>query len=79
MSRRAGILVVVPCAISVFVVASARGADEPKTVERTLRNSASRDQPAFRASVHPLLTKYCTSCHGPSKPKGGLNLTAFSG
>ena len=23
------------------------------------------------------LTKYCTGCHGPTKPKGGLNLAAF--
>jgi Protein of unknown function (DUF1592)/Protein of unknown function (DUF1588)/Protein of unknown function (DUF1585)/Protein of unknown function (DUF1587)/Protein of unknown function (DUF1595)/Ca-dependent carbohydrate-binding module xylan-binding/Planctomycete cytochrome C len=77
MSRRAGIFVVVSCAISVFVVEFARGADDPKTAEPLPRNSASQDQPAFRASVHPLLTKYCTSCHGPSKPKGGLNLTAL--
>ena len=32
---------------------------------------------AFHTSVLPLLAKYCTSCHGPTKPKGGLNLAAF--
>ena len=32
---------------------------------------------AFRTSVLPLLAKYCTSCHGAVKPKGGLNLVAF--
>ena len=32
---------------------------------------------AFRTSVLPLLAKYCTSCHGPTKPKGGLNLIAL--
>ena len=31
----------------------------------------------FRSTVLPLLTKYCTSCHGPVKPKGGLNLAAL--
>jgi Protein of unknown function (DUF1592)/Protein of unknown function (DUF1588)/Protein of unknown function (DUF1585)/Protein of unknown function (DUF1587)/Protein of unknown function (DUF1595)/Ca-dependent carbohydrate-binding module xylan-binding/Planctomycete cytochrome C len=32
---------------------------------------------AFRSAVLPLLAKYCTSCHGPVKPKGGLNLVAL--
>jgi Protein of unknown function (DUF1592)/Protein of unknown function (DUF1588)/Protein of unknown function (DUF1585)/Protein of unknown function (DUF1587)/Protein of unknown function (DUF1595)/Ca-dependent carbohydrate-binding module xylan-binding/Planctomycete cytochrome C len=33
---------------------------------------------AFRDLVLPLLAKYCTSCHGPSKPKGGLNLAVLN-
>ncbi len=28
----------------------------------------------LRAVVQPFFTKYCASCHGPDKPKGGLNL-----
>jgi hypothetical protein len=31
----------------------------------------------FRTAVVPLLKRYCTSCHGPSKPKAGLNLASF--
>jgi hypothetical protein len=33
-------------------------------------------QVAFRTAVLPLLAKYCTSCHGQSKPKAGLNLAS---
>lgn len=29
--------------------------------------------------VQPLLARYCVSCHGPTKPKGGLNLAALPG
>ena len=35
------------------------------------------DQVAFRTEVLPLFAKYCTSCHGPTKPKAGLNLASF--
>ena len=28
----------------------------------------------LRGVVQPFFTKYCASCHGPDKPKGGLNL-----
>ena len=41
------------------------------------RSQARLDQVAFRTAVLPLLTKYCTSCHGPTKPKAGLNLASF--
>ena len=31
----------------------------------------------FASSVRPFLTTHCTSCHGKSKPKAGLNLAAL--
>jgi hypothetical protein len=34
-------------------------------------------QTGFRTAVMPLLARYCTGCHGTTKPKGGLNLAAF--
>jgi mono/diheme cytochrome c family protein len=34
--------------------------------------------PAFTAQALPVLTKYCVSCHGPEKPKNGLNLAGFT-
>jgi len=34
-------------------------------------------QIAFDTAVRPLLAKYCTSCHGPTKPKAGLDLASF--
>lgn len=33
----------------------------------------------FDAEVRPFLAEHCMSCHGPTKPKGGLNLSKFSG
>ena len=41
------------------------------------RGKASGSEVSFRAAVLPVLTKYCVSCHGSSKPKAGLNLAAF--
>ena len=36
-----------------------------------------RSRDSFRTDVQPMLSKYCTSCHGQTKPKGGLNLAAM--
>ena len=36
--------------------------------------SVPADRDDFRVVVRPLLAKYCASCHGPGKPKGGLDL-----
>ena len=27
--------------------------------------------------MRPIVAKYCVGCHGPTKPKGGLNLATF--
>src|SRR5438552_10155931 len=35
--------------------------------------------PAYAREIRPLLAKYCFACHGPSKPKAGLNLEALHG
>ena len=32
----------------------------------------------YASEVAPVLARYCVSCHGPEKPKGGLNLAAFA-
>jgi mono/diheme cytochrome c family protein len=39
--------------------------------------AATGDAEAFRRTVVPFLAKYCTSCHGPNKPKAGLNVEAL--
>lgn len=31
----------------------------------------------YKTQVAPILAKYCVSCHGPTKAKGGLNLALF--
>ncbi len=33
---------------------------------------------SYTAQVLPVLGKYCVGCHGPEKPKNGLNLAAFT-
>ncbi len=38
------------------------------------RPSVPADRDEFRVVVRPLLAKYCASCHGPGKPKAGLDL-----
>ncbi len=40
-------------------------------------SQAMTGQTSFRTAALPVLTKYCTTCHGPTKPKGGLNLANF--
>ena len=32
----------------------------------------------FAGQVLPVVTKYCVGCHGPEKPKGGVNLARFA-
>jgi hypothetical protein len=36
------------------------------------------EEAAFRERVVPLLTKYCADCHGPEKPKAGVDLTRYT-
>ncbi|HWG42349.1 MAG TPA: DUF1592 domain-containing protein [Gemmataceae bacterium] len=35
-------------------------------------------KPTFAKDVAPLVSRYCGKCHGPTKPKGGVTLTAFT-
>ena len=53
----------------------ASASSPPKPNDPT--HDANGGSAAFRTSVLPLLAKYCTSCHGPNKPKGDLNLAAL--
>jgi mono/diheme cytochrome c family protein len=34
----------------------------------------SGDRDGFRQAILPVFARYCASCHGPDRPKGGLNL-----
>jgi len=39
--------------------------------------TSSASQAAFDSTVRPFLARYCTGCHGATKPKSGLNLASF--
>ena len=41
---------------------------QPKSTEEWL------DQPAYTVAIQPIFDKYCVSCHGPNKSKGGLRM-----
>ena len=46
------------------------GSAEPRAEKKNTTDAYSRE-------VRPLLAKYCLSCHGDNKPKGGLNLASL--
>ncbi len=54
-------------AIGVAAVATAVSAHAGETGEEA----------AFRTDITPLVASHCVKCHGETKPKGGINLTAF--
>jgi mono/diheme cytochrome c family protein len=53
-------------ALAVLIVCSQVHAAEPPA------------KPSFAKDVAPLVNRYCGKCHGPTKPKGGVSLTAFA-
>jgi Protein of unknown function (DUF1592)/Protein of unknown function (DUF1588)/Protein of unknown function (DUF1585)/Protein of unknown function (DUF1587)/Protein of unknown function (DUF1595)/Ca-dependent carbohydrate-binding module xylan-binding/Planctomycete cytochrome C len=61
---------VMHCGFGVVALAQAVSKDKE-------RGKFSGGDVTFRAAVMPVLTKYCVGCHGPTKPKAGLNLAAF--
>jgi hypothetical protein len=64
-------------AAAVFLVLGASSSARAQSSATAAKPSpASPDN--YRAAVLPFVTKYCVNCHGAVKPKGGLNLTAFS-
>ena len=43
-----------------------------------LRVGAADAPAAYDAQIRPLLNTYCAKCHGPEKPKHGVNLSKFT-
>src|SRR5689334_2060541 len=37
----------------------------------------SSDRDGLRQAILPVFARYCASCHGPDRPKGGLNLESL--
>ncbi len=70
---RAKIAFLLICSLSAFIEP---GSDMVIHAQESSKGQGT-GQTAFRTAVLPLLTKYCTSCHGSTKPKAGLNLASF--
>ncbi|MGP0070184.1 MAG: DUF1592 domain-containing protein [Isosphaeraceae bacterium] len=56
-------------------VESSPANDQPSAASIAVEGSADPD--ALHSIIRPLVTKYCTSCHGLSRAKGGLDLSSF--
>ena len=61
------------CGLVALGMTSVEAADDPG-------GPASPDAKAatFEGQVLPVLSRYCTDCHGKAKPKAGLDLSAFT-
>jgi hypothetical protein len=65
--------------LAVVLSAPAARADDPKKEDAKQDDAvASQSKISFKEHVAPLLSKYCYKCHGETKPKAGLNLSAYS-
>src|SRR4051812_13369681 len=68
-------LAALPCLSALGFTAAA---DEPAAPAKPAAVASKAEVGSFSTQARPFLDKYCVSCHGSSKPKADLNLTAFS-
>jgi len=66
-------LAALPC-----LLASGLPATAADVAAKPAVNVSKADVGSFSTQARPFLDKYCVSCHGSSKPKADLNLTAFA-
>ncbi len=52
-------------------------ADQPASARSIADQAKAKSTAPSKIAVRPLLTKYCTGCHGAVKPKAGVNLTSL--
>ena len=71
------VLLLTPCLLSFLLSIVNAVATGQESSQRNASAHEVNGPAAFQTSVLPLLAKYCTNCHGPTKPKGGLNLAVF--
>src|SRR6516164_10098622 len=55
-------------------ITKARDVD-PLRVKPEPTSKAGKLERRFAEELHPFVERYCLSCHGPTKPKGGLDLS----
>ncbi len=61
----------------VLAIAAHACADQPPTASSASGQGKASGPGELPRAVRPLLTRYCTDCHGPTKPKAGVNLAAL--
>ena len=49
----------------------------PAQEKQPAAKDAKQEEVSFSKQIAPLLTKYCTGCHGGEKPKGKMGLDRF--
>ena len=76
MHRTARVLLIACVLVHDGSEAESGPAGESPPAERRAQ-PVSADPEAFRSAVLPFLSKHCISCHGPTRPKAGLDLSAL--
>jgi hypothetical protein len=79
-------LLLLPALLSARTMFARPDQKEPQTATSAKASSPASTNPTsqtaagtFSDQVAPFLTKYCLGCHGATKPKADLNLSAFDG
>ena len=57
---------------------AAQQAQPPKAPQPAPAKVAQGPQDEFNKEIRPVLEKFCFKCHGPDKPKGGVNLAKYT-
>lgn len=72
----AGVLCLV-LAVSVGCGSAPASSDASGTCHIALPQSCPSPAPSYAADVAPILTDRCVSCHGPTNPQSGIDLSAY--
>ena len=52
--------------------------DNEEALYPTLSNACDTTIVTYSGTIAPVLSSYCTTCHGGSVPSGGISLTSYS-
>src|SRR5947209_15876444 len=72
---RTSLLLAAGCGLPLALAGPRTTADAPARGSEAL---AAELEARFRQTVRPFLETYCLACHGKEKPKGELDLSAFT-
>ena len=61
----------------VLILTGLARAEEKPAAKPSFSQAQAALEGEFKTAVRPFLSTHCTSCHGETKPKSGLNLAAF--